>query len=32
VVIDNAGSLDDLDRRIDEVWIQLTGHGTDTKA
>ncbi len=32
VVIDNAGSLDDLDRRIDEVWNQLTGHGTDTKA
>jgi dephospho-CoA kinase len=36
VVIDNAGSLDDLDRRIDEVWTELTrrltGHGTDTKA
>ena len=32
VVIDNAGSLDDLDRRIDEVWSRLTGHGTDTKA
>ena len=32
VVIDNAGSLDDLDRRIDEVWSRLTGHGSDTKA
>ncbi|WP_344170274.1 dephospho-CoA kinase [Kribbella lupini] len=32
VVIDNSGSLDDLDRRIDEVWSRLTGHGTDTKA
>ncbi|MEV6286996.1 dephospho-CoA kinase [Kribbella sp. NPDC051770] len=32
VVIDNAGSLDDLDRRLDEVWEQLTGHGSDTKA
>ncbi|GAB2586814.1 dephospho-CoA kinase [Kribbella endophytica] len=32
VVIDNAGSLDDLDRRVDEVWNRLTGHGTDTKA
>ncbi|ONI69514.1 dephospho-CoA kinase [Kribbella sp. ALI-6-A] len=36
VVIDNAGSLDDLDRRIDEVWAELTarrpGHGPDTNA
>jgi dephospho-CoA kinase len=36
VVIDNAGSLDDLDRRLDEVWSRLTerltGHGSDTKA
>jgi dephospho-CoA kinase len=31
VVIDNAGSLDDLDRRIDEVWNRWTEHGTDTK-
>lgn len=32
VVIDNAGSLEDLDHRIDEVWNRLTEHGTDTKA
>jgi dephospho-CoA kinase len=36
VVIDNAGSLDDLDRRIDAVWAELsarrTGHGPDTNA
>ncbi|WP_432950077.1 dephospho-CoA kinase [Kribbella sp. CA-253562] len=36
VVIDNAGTLDDLDRRIDAVWAELTarrtGHGPDTNA
>jgi dephospho-CoA kinase len=36
VVIDNAGSLDDLDERVDAVWAELTarrtGHGPDTKA
>jgi dephospho-CoA kinase len=36
VVIDNAGGLDDLDRRIDAVWAELTarrtGHGPDTNA
>lgn len=32
IVIDNAGSLDDLDRRIDAVWAELRGHGPDTKA
>ncbi|TDO50078.1 dephospho-CoA kinase [Kribbella sp. VKM Ac-2527] len=35
VVIDNSGSLDELDRRIDEVWSALrarAGHGPDTKA
>ncbi|MGC4942922.1 dephospho-CoA kinase [Kribbella sp. DT2] len=31
VVIDNAGSLDDLDRRVDAVWAELQGHGPDTK-
>ncbi|WP_328999069.1 dephospho-CoA kinase [Kribbella sp. NBC_00709] len=31
VVVDNSGSLDDLDRRIDQVWEQLAGHGPDTK-
>ena len=33
VVIDNSGSLDELDRRIDEVWSDLrarVGHGPDT--
>jgi dephospho-CoA kinase len=40
VVIDNAGSLDELDHRVDAVWAELTKrltqslteHGTDTKA
>ncbi|ADB32171.1 dephospho-CoA kinase [Kribbella flavida DSM 17836] len=36
VVIDNSGSLDELDRRLDQVWATLTariaGHGPDTKA
>jgi dephospho-CoA kinase len=37
VVVDNSGSLDDLERRIGEIWAELTaraaedGHGTDTK-
>ena len=31
VVVDNSGSLDDLDRRLDQVWEQLAGHGPDTK-
>ncbi|RZU01487.1 dephospho-CoA kinase [Kribbella rubisoli] len=31
VVVDNAGSPADLDRRVDQVWEQLTGHGPDTK-
>ncbi|MFG1813110.1 dephospho-CoA kinase [Kribbella sp. NPDC049174] len=35
LVVDNSGTLDDLDRRIDEVWAglqQRVGHGPDTKA
>ncbi|MGW7679760.1 dephospho-CoA kinase [Kribbella sp. NPDC054772] len=34
VVVDNSGSLVDLDRRLDEVWATLAdrqGHGPDTK-
>jgi dephospho-CoA kinase len=34
VVVDNSGTLDDLDRRIAEVWDGLqvrAGHGPDTK-
>ena len=34
VVVDNSGTLEDLDRRIDEVWAglqQREGHGPDTK-
>ena len=34
LVVDNAGTLADLDRRIDEVWAALqddAGHGPDTK-
>jgi dephospho-CoA kinase len=34
VVVDNAGTLDELDRRLDEVWATLEqrqGHGPDTK-
>jgi dephospho-CoA kinase len=31
VVVDNSGSLAELDHRIDQVWEQLTGHGPDTK-
>ncbi|WP_350281730.1 dephospho-CoA kinase [Kribbella sp. HUAS MG21] len=34
VVVDNSGSLADLDRRVDEVWNTFTdrsGHGPDTK-
>jgi dephospho-CoA kinase len=31
VVVDNSGSLDDLDHRLDQVWEQLAGHGPDTK-
>jgi dephospho-CoA kinase len=34
VVVDNSGTLDDLDRRVDEVWNGLqdrAGHGPDTK-
>jgi dephospho-CoA kinase len=31
VVVDNSGSLTDLERRLDQVWEQLTGHGPDTK-
>ncbi len=34
VVVDNSGSLADLDRRLDEVWATLEhrqGHGPDTK-
>jgi dephospho-CoA kinase len=38
LVVDNSGSLGDLDRRIDEVWAELvrraastSGHGPDTK-
>jgi dephospho-CoA kinase len=41
VVVDNSGSLDDLERRVGEIWAELTaraaekhpvdGHGTDTK-
>ena len=26
IVIDNSGSLDDLDRRVDEVWADLARH------
>ncbi|TDD24985.1 dephospho-CoA kinase [Kribbella turkmenica] len=35
VVVDNSGSLDDLDRRIAGVWAELrrrAGHSPDTKA
>jgi len=35
LVVDNSGTLADLDRRIDEVWAALRqheGHGPDTKA
>jgi dephospho-CoA kinase len=41
LVVDNSGSLEDLDRRVDEVWAELVrtrsgndrfGHGQDTKA
>ncbi|TCO23305.1 dephospho-CoA kinase [Kribbella steppae] len=34
LVVDNSGTLDDLDRRIGEVWAglqQRVGHGPDTK-
>ena len=34
VVVDNAGTLADLERRLDEVWATLerrSGHGPDTK-
>jgi dephospho-CoA kinase len=34
LVVDNSGTLADLDRRIDEVWAELqrrSGHGPDTK-
>jgi dephospho-CoA kinase len=38
VVVDNSGTLDDLDRRIDEIWTTLAeraaadpGHGSGTK-
>ncbi|MEV5964335.1 dephospho-CoA kinase [Kribbella sp. NPDC051952] len=31
VVVDNSGTLADLDRRIDEVWTTLQQHGPDTK-
>jgi dephospho-CoA kinase len=34
VVVDNSGTLADLDRRVDEVWAtvaQRAGHGPDTK-
>jgi dephospho-CoA kinase len=34
LVLDNSGSLADLERRIDEVWAELqrrSGHGPDTK-
>lgn len=34
VVVDNSGSLADLDRRVDEVWATFTqrpSHGPDTK-
>jgi dephospho-CoA kinase len=31
VVVDNSGSLAELDRRLDRVWEQLVGHGPDTK-
>ena len=34
LVVDNSGTLDDLDRRIGEVWAGLqrrVGHGPDTK-
>jgi dephospho-CoA kinase len=33
-VVDNSGSLTDLDQRLDQVWArleQLAGHGPDTK-
>ena len=40
LVVDNSGTLEDLDRRVDEVWAELlrtrsgnggVGHGQDTK-
>jgi dephospho-CoA kinase len=34
IVVDNSGTLADLDRRLDEIWATLTtspGHGPDTK-
>ena len=34
LVVENSGTLVDLDRRIDEVWVTLeqrAGHGPDTK-
>ncbi|TDU86709.1 dephospho-CoA kinase [Kribbella voronezhensis] len=39
IVVDNSGSLADLERRVEEIWPELsrrawaagTGHGTDTK-
>ena len=34
LVVDNSGTLEDLDRRIEEVWAELrqrSGHGPDTK-
>ena len=34
LVVENSGTLVDLDRRIDEVWATLeqrAGHGPDTK-
>ncbi|MET9272524.1 dephospho-CoA kinase [Kribbella sp. NPDC003557] len=38
LVVDNSGTLEDLDRRLDEVWVTLehrreerSGHGPDTK-
>ncbi|TDD59181.1 dephospho-CoA kinase [Kribbella antibiotica] len=32
VVVDNAGTLAELDQRLDEVWDTLRGHGPTTKA
>jgi dephospho-CoA kinase len=29
IVVDNSGSLDDLDRRVDEVWVDLTRRATE---
>jgi dephospho-CoA kinase len=33
IVVDNSGTLEDLDRRVDEIWAELAeraGHGPDT--